>query len=85
MHALPGTYPYRALLLIRPKCLPHSTSRHVLHVVPRPAAARGVPTSHQSTAVAVVTAASYAGTALAFGLAPTIIDKLGWPVRQAAH
>lgn len=41
--------------------------------------ARGVPVSHQSTSVGVVTAASYAGTALAFGVAPTIIDQLGWP------
>lgn len=44
-------------------------------------AARGVPPASQSTAVAVVTAASYAGTALAFGIAPTIIEQLGWPVR----
>lgn len=42
--------------------------------------ARGVPPERQSTAVAVVTAASYGGTALAFGLAPTIIEDLGWPV-----
>lgn len=46
--------------------------------------ARSVPPEHQSTAVGVVTAASYAGTALAFGLAPLIIEDLGWPVRAAA-
>lgn len=46
--------------------------------------ARSVPTEHQSTAVGVVTAASYVGTALAFGLAPLIIEELGWPVRGAA-
>lgn len=39
-----------------------------------------VPTENQSTAVGVVTAASYVGTALAFGLAPTLIEDLGWPV-----
>eukprot|EP00887_Chlorella_sp_A99_P007577 scaffold28.g7577.t1 len=38
-----------------------------------------VPPERRSTAVAVVTAASYAGTALAFGLAPTIIEELSWP------
>ena len=42
--------------------------------------ARSVPVDKQSTAVGIVTAASYGGTALAFGLAPTIIDELGWPV-----
>jgi ACS family sodium-dependent inorganic phosphate cotransporter len=42
--------------------------------------ARSVPADKQSTAVGIVTAASYGGTALAFGLAPTIIDELGWPV-----
>lgn len=45
----------------------------------RPAAC-SVPVENQSTAVGVVTAASYVGTALAFGLAPTIIEDLGWPV-----
>lgn len=39
---------------------------------------RSVPGEHQSTAVGVVTAASYAGTALAFGLSPLLIDRLGW-------
>lgn len=43
-------------------------------------AACSVPVENQSTAVGVVTAASYVGTALAFGLAPTIIEDLGWPV-----
>ena len=42
--------------------------------------ASAVPVERQSTAVALVTASSYAGTALAFGLAPTLIDKLGWQV-----
>lgn len=42
---------------------------------------RSIPQDKQSTAVGVVTAASYAGTAVAFGLAPTIIEELGWPVR----
>jgi ACS family sodium-dependent inorganic phosphate cotransporter len=41
--------------------------------------ARSVPLENQSTAVGVVTAASYVGTALAFGLAPTLIEDLGWP------
>jgi ACS family sodium-dependent inorganic phosphate cotransporter len=41
-------------------------------------AARNVPTSKRSTAVGVITAASYAGTALAFGLSPLLITKLGW-------
>lgn len=40
--------------------------------------ARNVPTSKRSTAVGVITAASYAGTALAFGLSPLLITKLGW-------
>ncbi|KIZ02030.1 major facilitator superfamily transporter [Monoraphidium neglectum] len=39
---------------------------------------RNVPTERQSTAVGVVTAASYVGTALAFGVSPTLISKLGW-------
>lgn len=43
--------------------------------------ARSVPAEQQATSVGIVTAASYAGTALAFGLAPTIIEELGWPVR----
>lgn len=41
---------------------------------------RSVPGESQSTAVGIVTAASYAGTALAFGLSPAIIDNWGWPV-----
>jgi ACS family sodium-dependent inorganic phosphate cotransporter len=41
-------------------------------------AARNVPTSKRSTAVGVITAASYAGTALAFGLSPLLITRLGW-------
>lgn len=45
--------------------------------------ARCVPQERQSTAVGVVTAASYVGTALAFGLAPTIIEELGWPVSMS--
>ena len=40
--------------------------------------ARNVPAARQSTAVGVVTAASYAGTALAFGLSPALIARLGW-------
>lgn len=40
--------------------------------------ARNVPSEHQSTAVALITAASYGGTALAFGLAPLIISNVGW-------
>lgn len=40
---------------------------------------RSVPASSQSTAVGLVTAASYGGTALAFGLSPMIIDNMGWP------
>ncbi|KAF5840808.1 major facilitator superfamily domain-containing protein [Dunaliella salina] len=42
--------------------------------------ARNVPVASQSTAVGVVTAASYAGTALAFGVSPYIISEFGWPV-----
>eukprot|EP00200_Dunaliella_tertiolecta_P010630 CAMPEP_0202374722 /NCGR_PEP_ID=MMETSP1127-20130417/5492_1 /ASSEMBLY_ACC=CAM_ASM_000462 /TAXON_ID=3047 /ORGANISM="Dunaliella tertiolecta, Strain CCMP1320" /LENGTH=767 /DNA_ID=CAMNT_0048971947 /DNA_START=858 /DNA_END=3162 /DNA_ORIENTATION=+ len=41
--------------------------------------ARNVPPASQSTAVGVVTAASYAGTALAFGVSPYIISEFGWP------
>lgn len=41
-------------------------------------AARNVPTDKRSTAVGIVTAASYAGTALAFGLSPFLITRLGW-------
>jgi ACS family sodium-dependent inorganic phosphate cotransporter len=41
--------------------------------------ARNVPVERQSTAVGVVTAASYAGTALAFGVSPSLIARLGWP------
>ncbi|KAK9828817.1 hypothetical protein WJX72_002260 [[Myrmecia] bisecta] len=41
--------------------------------------ARAVPVERQSTAVGIVTAASYMGTALAFGVSPVIIDQLGWP------
>ncbi|KAF8063765.1 PHT4 [Scenedesmus sp. PABB004] len=40
--------------------------------------ARNVPPSKRSTAVGVVTAASYAGTALAFGISPLLISRLGW-------
>lgn len=41
--------------------------------------ARTVPYANQSTAVGIVTAASYAGTALAFGVSPFIITEFGWP------
>jgi len=41
--------------------------------------AANVPRDRQSTAVGAATAASYAGTALAFGLAPPLITRLGWP------
>ena len=44
-----------------------------------PAAARNVPVERRSTAVGIVTAASYAGTAIAFGLSPAIISRFGWP------
>ncbi|GMH39538.1 hypothetical protein BSKO_07436 [Bryopsis sp. KO-2023] len=37
-----------------------------------------LPRDYQSTAVAVVTAASYAGTVFAFGLSPWIIKEYGW-------
>lgn len=40
--------------------------------------ARNVPYANQSTAVGIVTAASYAGTALAFGVSPYIISSVGW-------
>ena len=42
---------------------------------------RNVPYGSQSTAVGIVTAASYCGTALAFGISPMIISNLGWHVR----
>lgn len=38
-----------------------------------------VPRSFQSSAVAIVTAASYGGAALASGVAPLLIDASGWP------
>lgn len=41
--------------------------------------ARNVPVGAQSTAVGVVTAASYMGTALAFGVSPWLISTYGWP------
>lgn len=41
---------------------------------------RNVPADKQTTAVGIVTAASYAGTALAFGVSPLIISQLGWEV-----
>lgn len=40
---------------------------------------QNVPYSYQSTAVGIATAASYAGTALAFGMSPYIISQVGWP------
>ncbi|WIA14336.1 hypothetical protein OEZ85_002865 [Tetradesmus obliquus] len=40
--------------------------------------ARNVPTSKRSTAVGIITAASYAGTALAFGLSPWLISRFSW-------
>lgn len=40
--------------------------------------ARIVPRSRQSTAVAVVTAASYAGSAIAAGVSPWIITHVSW-------
>lgn len=39
---------------------------------------RNVPAASQSTAVGLVTAASYGGTALAFGVSPIIISHYGW-------
>ncbi|CAJ1346710.1 unnamed protein product [Effrenium voratum] len=44
------------------------------------AIARLVPRSQQSSAVALVTAASYAGAGLAFLLVPGIIEQYGWQV-----
>jgi ACS family sodium-dependent inorganic phosphate cotransporter len=41
--------------------------------------ATNVPRERQSTAVGFATAASYAGTAIAFGLAPVVIASRGWP------
>ena len=40
---------------------------------------QNVPYSYQSTAVGIATAASYAGTALAFGASPYISGQVGWP------
>ena len=45
-----------------------------------PCKCRNVPYANQSTAVGIVTAASYAGTALAFGISPYIITNYGWQV-----
>jgi ACS family sodium-dependent inorganic phosphate cotransporter len=42
--------------------------------------ARAVPPAAQSTAVALVTGASYVGAALAFFLVPTVIERYGWAV-----
>jgi ACS family sodium-dependent inorganic phosphate cotransporter len=39
---------------------------------------RIVPRAQQSTAVALVTGASYAGAALAFLVVPTVIERYGW-------
>ncbi|GFR48794.1 hypothetical protein Agub_g10743, partial [Astrephomene gubernaculifera] len=39
---------------------------------------RNVPARSQTTAVGIVTAASYAGTALAFGVSPYLISRFGW-------
>ncbi|KAG2453915.1 hypothetical protein HYH02_002118 [Chlamydomonas schloesseri] len=39
---------------------------------------RNVPAGNRTTAVGIVTAASYAGTALAFGVSPWIISNFGW-------
>lgn len=47
-----------------------------------PPAARNVPAGNRTTAVGIVTAASYAGTALAFGVSPWIISNFGWEVRR---
>ncbi len=60
----------------------HASAAHPLPRLCTPLplrAARNVPTQLRSTAVGIITAASYAGTALAFGIAPTIITHLGWP------
>jgi len=40
--------------------------------------AKHVPVNKRSTAVAAVTAASYAGAAFAFGVTPPIVSDLGW-------
>lgn len=56
------------------------TGLSALAAAPAHLAPCSVPVESQSTAVGVVTAASYVGTALAFGLAPTLIEELGWPV-----
>lgn len=37
-----------------------------------------MPAANKSTAVGIVTAASYAGTALAFGISPLLIANFGW-------
>jgi ACS family sodium-dependent inorganic phosphate cotransporter len=37
-----------------------------------------VPVARCSTAVGIITAASYAGTALAFGISPYLISRFGW-------
>lgn len=45
-----------------------------------PYTARTVPQRYQSTSVAVITGASYMGTAFAFGVAPSIITATSWEV-----
>lgn len=41
--------------------------------------AKHIPPEMRSTSVAIVTASSYAGTAIAFAAAPYIIEGMGWP------
>jgi MFS family permease len=68
-------------------CLPLSSTQQILALtafspaassVLQTCAARNVPVSKRSTAVGIITAASYAGTALAFGLSPLMISRFGW-------
>lgn len=56
----------------------HTTVLYILLPLLPFAAARNVPAEKRSTAVGIVTAASYAGTALAFGISPLLISKFGW-------
>lgn len=63
----------------RPPCWP-SAGEGVAFPAIHSLIARNVPYGSQSSAVGVVTAASYVGTALAFGVSPYIISTLGWPV-----
>jgi len=67
----------RSLPTPRDQATSHRHPSTPQHPITTPAA-RNVPYERQSTAVGVITAASYAGTALAFGFSPALIARFGW-------